>query len=141
MAIDKIMDIAGSAMNAQLVRMNTTATNLANANVVAGSPEAAFKAKRAVFATILEQAGANLQQQPAGGVRVTDIVDDRTPVQSVYEPGNPRADVNGFVWTSNINPMVEMVDMLDASRAYQNNIEVIATAKDLLLRTLDIAKA
>ena len=141
MAIDKMMDIAGSAMSAQLVRMNTTASNLANAGVVASSADGAYKAKRAEFSTILQQAAARQPGMTAGGVRVNQIIEDNTPVRQVFDPGSPQADANGYVWASNINPMQEMIDIMDASRAYENNIQVIVTGKELMIRTLDVTKA
>ena len=77
----------------------------------------------------------------AGGVRVNQIVEDKTPVRQVFDPGSPQADANGYVWASNINPMQEMIDIMDASRAYENNIQVIVTGKELMIRTLDVTKA
>lgn len=140
MAIDRIMNIAGTAMNAQMVRLNTTASNLANASVLATTPDAAFRARKPVFSTILAE---QMQGQTAatGGVRVEDIIQDAKAVKQIYDPGNPLADENGYVWGSNVNTVEEMIEMLDASRNYQNNVEVISTVKDLMLRTLEISKA
>ena len=140
MAIDRIMNIAGSAMNAQLVRLNTTASNLANSSVVATTPGEAYRAKKPVFSTILEAQMGN-QVQAVGGVRVTDIVDDSKDVKQIFDPGNSLADEVGYVWGSNVNTVEEMIEMLDASRNYQNNVEVVSTVKDLMLRTLEITKA
>jgi len=140
MAIDRIMNIAGTAMNAQMVRLNTTASNLANASVLATTPDAAFRARKPVFSTILAE---QMQGQTAatGGVRVEGIIQDAKAVKQIYDPGNPLADENGYVWGSNVNTVEEMIEMLDASRNYQNNVEVISTVKDLMLRTLEISKA
>ena len=140
MAIDSLFGIASSALNAQLTRMNTTASNLANAGTTANSEAGAYKAKRVNFEAIVQQAqasGANFE----GGVRIGDIVEDRTPVPSMFDPGHPNADANGYVYGTNVNEVAEMVDMMAAARSYQNNVEVVNTAKQLMLRTLEITKA
>ncbi len=141
MALDQIFGIAGSALNSQSVRMNTIASNLANAGTVAGTDQDAFRAKRAVFKTIMEQQGSTPGNSYQGGVKVQQISDDPTPVRRLLDPGNPLADKDGYVYTSNVNEMGEMVDMMAASRSYQNNVEVINTARQLLMRTLDLTKA
>jgi len=140
MSIDRIMDIAGSGLNAQLVRMNTTASNLANSNVLAPSEQQAFRGKRPVFQTILENTVNRNATEGIGGVRIKQIVDDTRPLREMYNPGHPMANDNGYVWGSNVNEVEEMIDMLDASRGYQNNVEVIKTVKELMLRTLEISK-
>jgi len=139
MSIDRIMDIAGSAMNAQLVRLNSTASNLANEGVLASSPDQAFRGRRPLFETILADRMRD-QNTSSGGVRVKDIVLDQKDVQQIYDPGNPLADEGGYVWGSNVNTVEEMIEMMDASRSYQNNVDVISTARDLMLRTLEITK-
>ena len=141
MALDQIFGISGSALNAQSVRMNAIASNLANAGTVAGSDKEAFRAKRAVFKTIMEEQGPQQDGSYAGGVKVQQIMDDPSPVRRVLDPGNPMADKEGYVYTSNVNEMGEMVDMMAASRSYQNNVEVINTARQLLMRTLEITRA
>ena len=141
MAFDKIIGIAGSALNAQSVRMNLTASNLANAGTVSGTEQDAFRGKRPIFKAILEQQGPGQVVDYQGGVSVTQIKDDPTPVRRVMDPGNPVADKEGYVYTSNVNEMGEMVDMMAASRSYQNNVEVINTARQLMMRTLEITKA
>ena len=141
MAIDNIFGIASTAMNAQLVRMNTTASNLANAGTVAESEAKAFKAKRPIFAAIMDEtmktAGANF----VGGVKVEGIMDDKAVNPKVHDPGNPKADKDGFVYNSNVNEVTEMVEMMASARAYQNNVEVVNTARRLIMRTLEITKA
>ena len=141
MPLDNIFGIASTAMNAQLVRMNTTASNLANAGTVAESEAKAFKAKRPVFQALgdkeMTTAGANY----VGGVKVAQIMDDTTVNPKVHDPGNPKADKDGFVYNSNVNEVTEMVEMMNASRSYQNNVEVVNTAKELLMRTLDVSKS
>ena len=141
MALDQIFGIAGSALNAQSVRMNLTASNLANAGTVSGTEQDAYRGKRAIFKTILEQQGPGQQVAYQGGVSIEQVQDDPTPVRRVMDPGNPIADKDGYVYTSNVNEMGEMVDMMAASRSYQNNVEVINTARQLMMRTLEITRA
>ena len=139
MSFERLMSIAGTGMNVQLIRMNTTASNLANAGVVAGTDAGAFRAKRPVFESLLNNAMSG-KESFEGGVRVNEIIDDPKPVKQVFEPNNPLADENGYVFASNVNEIEELIEMMDASRAYQNNIEVISTAKQLMSRTLDVIK-
>ena len=141
MSFDKIFGIAGSALNAQSVRMNLTASNLANAGTVSGSEQEAFRGKRPIFKAILEQQGPGQVVDYQGGVSSAQIQDDPTPVRRVMDPGNPVADKEGYVFTSNVNEMGEMVDMMAASRSYQNNVEVINTARQLMMRTLEITRS
>lgn len=140
MAIDSLFNIASSALNAQLTRMNTTASNLANASTTANSEAAAYKAKRVNFESIVQEAQLD-GQDFKGGVRIGGIVTDKTPVPSMFDPGHPNADANGYVYGTNVNEVAEMVDMMAAARSYQNNVEVVNTAKQLMLRTLEITKA
>ena len=139
MSFERLMSIAGTGMNAQLIRMNTTASNLANAGVVAGTDAGAFRAKRPVFESLLNNAMSG-KESFEGGVRVNEIIDDPKPVKQVFGPNNPLADENGYVFASNVNEIEELIEMMDASRAYQNNIEVISTAKQLMSRTLEVIK-
>ena len=140
MAIDSLFNIASSALNAQLTRMNTTASNLANASPTASSEATAYKAKRGNFESIVQEAQLD-GQDFKGGVRIGGIVTDKTPVPSMFDPGHPNADANGYVYGTNVNEVAEMVDMMAAARSYQNNVEVVNTAKQLMLRTLEITKA
>ena len=140
MSFDKIMAIGGTGLNAQLVRMNATASNLANVGVVAGTEATAFRAQRPVFAALLKGETAGGFEDLAGGVRVERIASDTKPIEQIYEPGNYMANEDGYVFASNVSAIEELVDMIDASRAYQNNIEVITTAKDLMIKTLGIIK-
>ena len=141
MSLDNIFGIAGSALNAQTTRMNATASNLANAGSVAGTEKDAFRGKRTVFKTIL---AGQLGAQPTpnkGGVRIDTLMDDPAPISRMSDPGNPAADKDGYVYLSNVNEMTEMVEMMAAARSYQNNVEVINTARQLTMRTLDIIKS
>ena len=140
MALDRIFNIAGSALNAQTTRMNTTASNLANSGTVTGKENEAFRAKRTVFKTILEQQQKPHEQGFAGGVRIEKITDDPSPIRKMSEPNNPIADKDGYVYLANVNEMTEMVEMMAASRSYQNNVEVVNTTRQMLMRTIDIIK-
>lgn len=141
MSLDNIIGIAGTALNAQLTRMNATASNLANAGTTAGSEAEAFKAKRPIFKALVTEEMTHAGAQYVGGVKVDRLMDDPAPPVLVYDPSNPVADANGFVYQSNVSEVGEMVDMMAASRSYQNNVEVINTARQLMMRTLDIIKA
>ena len=138
MSMLKIFDVAGSAVSAQSQRLNVVASNLANADTVAGPDGQAYKARQVVFQTALMGAGANAQG--AAGVRVSTISEDQTPGRRVHSPNHPAADAEGYVTYSNVNPVEEMVNMISASRSYQNNIEVMNTARTLLLKTLQIGQ-
>ena len=139
--IKNIFQIAGTALNAQTIRMNTTASNLANAGSVAPNEETAFRAKRPIFKALVEQADLNGGFSALGGVKVKEVVDDTSPVRKVHDPSNPESNDEGFVFLSNVNETSEMVEMVAASRSFQNNVEVVTTAKQLMMRTLDITKA
>jgi len=137
MGLFKVFDIAGSAMSAQSLRLNTTASNLANAATAAGSAEEAYRSRQPVFRTVLNELSAD---KTSAGVRVAGVVESDVPPVKVHQPGHPQADADGFVWMSNVNPVDEMVNMISASRSYQNSVEVLNTSKDLLLRTLSIGQ-
>lgn len=140
MSLDHLFGVAGSALNAQTVRMNTTASNLANAGSVAGSEKEAFRAKRAVFRALVDESLTNAGADTVGGVKVEAVVDDQAPVRKVFQPGNPLADGDGYIFQSNVSEVGEMVDMMAAARSYQNNVEVINTARQLLMKTLEASK-
>mgnify|MGYP000906142472 CR=1 FL=1 len=134
MSMFKIFNVAGSAVSAQSQRLNVVASNLANADTVAGPDGQAYKARQVVFQTTL------MGEVGAAGVRVTNVVEDNTPGRRVHDPKHPAADGQGYVTYSNVNPVEEMVNMISASRSYQNNIEVMNTAKSLLLKTLQLGQ-
>ena len=142
MSMFRILDIAGSAVSAQSQRLNVVASNLANADTVAGPDGAAYKARQVVFQpTLLGAAGAVGGDPNAGaGVRVSTITEDTTPGRRVHDPKHPSADADGYVTYSNVSPVEEMVNMISASRSYQNNVEVMATAKSLLQKTLQLGQ-
>lgn len=128
-----IFDIAGSAMNAQMLRLNTTASNMANADSVSTTEAGAYRARQTVFATVMTDAAS-------GQVAVPEIVESQTPVPKRYEPGNPMADADGYIYASNVNAVEEMANMISASRSYQSNAEVFNTTKSLMLRTLQLGQ-
>jgi len=132
MSMLNIFNVAGSAVSAQSQRLNVVASNLANADTVAGPDGQAYKARQVTFQTeLMGQAGA-------AGVKVSTISEDNTPGRRVHDPKHPSADADGYVTYSNVNPVEEMVNMISASRSYQNNVEVMNTAKTLLLKTLQM---
>ena len=142
MSLYSIFGIAGSGMSAQSVRLNTVASNLANANDVAGSEKDAYRARQPVFKAVLENAqqnGGSVSGQAAVGVEVTTIQQSQAPVRKEYQPGNPLADKNGYVYTSNVNTAEQMANMISASRSYQSNVNVVTTTQQLLLNTLQLA--
>jgi flagellar basal-body rod protein FlgC len=130
-----IFDVAGSAMTAQSVRLSTVASNLANADSVAGTPEGVYRAKQPIFSA--EPVAAD----PAlAGVTVTNVVESTAAPLKRYEPGHPLADAQGYVYAPDIDPVAQMVDMISASRSYQANVEVFNTAKDLAVATLGMGR-
>ncbi|MFN3304834.1 MAG: flagellar basal body rod protein FlgC [Roseateles sp.] len=138
MSMFQIFHVSGSAVSAQSQRLNVVASNLANADTVAGPDGQAYKARQVVFQTQLLGAG---NDSGTAGVRVTNITEDQTPGRRVLDPKHPQADAEGYVTYSNVNPVEEMVNMISASRSYQNNIEVMSTAKNLLLKTLQLGQS
>jgi|SRR5579872_4815173 len=137
----KIFDIVGSGLSAQSVRLNTVASNLANADSVSGDPTTVYKARHPVFQAVQSAVGqsANPTDRASGAtVRVAGIVQSNAPPAERYDPGNPLADENGNVYAPNVNVIEEMTDMISASRAYQDNVEVLNTTKDLMLATLKL---
>ncbi|MBL8444189.1 MAG: flagellar basal body rod protein FlgC [Zoogloeaceae bacterium] len=134
MSMFNVMTIAGTALSAQSVRLNTTASNMANADSVVDSDGQPYRAKQVVFAAT-PVAGPGAQ-----GVRVTQIVESAAPLRLAYDPTNPAADDQGYVAMPNVDVVEEMVNMISASRSYQNNTEIMNTAKTLLQRTLAIGQ-
>ena len=129
-----IFQVSGRAMSAQLIRMNTTASNLANAGTVASSPNAAYRTIKPVFRTHFDEASG------MSTVDVESIVSAGNDPTKKYDPGNPMADKDGNIWESNVDQTQEMVDMLETARNYQNNVEVMQTAKSLIVDTLKLGR-
>ena len=138
MSMFKIFEVSGSAVSAQSQRLNVVASNLANADTVAGPDGQAYKARQAVFETVLM--GSRSQPGGAAGVRVSTIDEDQTPGRRVFDPKHPSADAEGYVTYSNVNAVEEMVNMISASRSYPNSIEVMNTARSLLQKTLQLGQ-
>lgn len=134
MSLFKVFDISGSAMSAQAQRLNVVASNLANADSVTSANGQPYKAKQVVFEAI--PVGDNA----GNGVRVQQVVEDKSPGKVMYEPNHPAADANGYVTMPNVNVTEEMVNMISASRAYQNNVETMNTVKNMLMKTLTIGQ-
>lgn len=143
-----ILPLAGSALSAQSQRLNTVASNLANADTVAGPDGSVYKARQVVFKPAMveaRQAAGTRQWSTRGasasmGVRVVDVIEDPAPGKQTYDPKNPAANAEGYVMHSNVNVIEEMVNMISASRSYQNNVEMMNTAQQLALKTLSIGQ-
>jgi len=134
MSMFSIFNVSGSAISAQSQRLNVVASNLANADAVAGPDGQGYKARSVVFQT------TPMGADSAAGVKVTSVEESNAPFKRVHNPNHPSADAQGYVNHSNVNPVEEMVNMISASRSYQNNIEVMNTAKSLLLKTLQMGQ-
>lgn len=135
MSMFKIFDVSGSAASAQTQRLNVVASNVANADTVAGPDGQAYKARHVVFQSLL------MGDATSTGVQVSQVVESQNEGRRVHDPKHPAADGQGYVTYSNVNPIEEMVDMISASRSYQNNVEVMNTAKSLLLKTLQMGQS
>jgi flagellar basal-body rod protein FlgC len=136
----KAFDIAGSGMAAQSVRLNTTASNLANADSVSGDAAHVYKARHPIFEAVRASLAHGAGRQGDAAVKVTGIYESTAPATMRYEPGNPLADGKGYVYAPAVNVVEEMVNMISASRSYQNNVEVMNTSKELLLATLRLGQ-
>ena len=134
MSMFSIFNVSGSAISAQSQRLNVVASNLANVDAMAGPDGKAYKARQVVFQT------APMGADSAAGVRVSTIQESNTPGKRIHDPSHPLADAEGYVSHSNVNAVEEMVNMISASRSYQNNVEVMNTAKSLLLKTLQMGQ-
>lgn len=139
MSLFKVFDLSGSALSAQSVRLNTVASNMANADVASSTPEGAYRARYPVFAAVLEQA-ANAAGAESAGVRVAGIVESGASPRAEYLPGHPLANADGYVFFPAVNVVEQMTDMMSASRSYQGNVEIMNTVKQLLLRTLQLGR-
>lgn len=134
MAFNTIYDIAGSAMQAQTVRLNTVASNMANVNSASGTEEGAYRALKPVFMTIyqsLESTTDNGRHLAGASVGIAGITESDRAVERRYEPGSPLADDNGYVYYSNVNVVEEMADMMSASRAFQTSVDVITRVNSM----------
>lgn len=137
MSLLRIFDVAGSAVSAQSQRLNVVASNLANADTVAGPDGSAYKARQVVFRTLM----LGPQGSTQAGVTVSTVTESDAVGRRVHDPKHPAADAEGYVTYSNVSPVEEMVNMISASRSYQNNVEVMNTARNLLAKTLQMGQA
>ena len=135
MSIFSVFDIASSAITAQSQRLNVVASNLANADSAVSADGTPYKAKQVVFTATQLSKGAE-----GMGVRVTSVIDDPSPARLVYDPKHPLADANGYVTRPNVNVVEEMTNMISASHAYQTNLDMMNTAKNLLIKTLALGQ-
>lgn len=135
MSLFRIFDLSGSALSAQSVRLNTVASNLANADVGSSTAEGVYRRRHPVFAAVLDSASAN---GASLGVRVENIVESNAAPVVEYLPGHPLANEEGYVFFPAVNTVEEMADMISASRSYQSSVEVMNTVKQLMLRTLQL---
>jgi flagellar basal-body rod protein FlgC len=137
MSLFNVFDIAGSAMSAETVRLNVTASNLANAQSVGSSEESTYHARHPVFAAVMKSLQANASSV---GVAVNGIVESQAPLEQRYQPEHPMANEEGYVFLPNVNIVDEMANMISASRSYQGNVEVLNTSKQLMLATLKLGQ-
>jgi flagellar basal-body rod protein FlgC len=138
MSLFNVMNISSTGMSAENVRLNTTASNIANANSVSSSYEDTYRARHPVFAAALDKASAD--QSKGVGVEVKGIVESDKPLQIEYAPGNPMADENGYIYKSNVNIVEEMANMMSASKAYETNVQVADTTKRIFRRVLQLGQ-
>jgi flagellar basal-body rod protein FlgC len=130
------LDISATGMHVQTVRLNTIASNMANVDSISSNSDETYRSKQPVFKTILnEETG-----RPAGGVMIDDIVESEAPAIMEYSPNHPMADEDGYIFRPNVNVVEEMANMMDASRTYETNIEVMNTTKQILLKTIQMGK-
>ncbi|HBD12935.1 MAG TPA: flagellar basal body rod protein FlgC [Porticoccaceae bacterium] len=140
MSLFGLLEVSGSALSAQSVRLNTISSNLANAESVSGSPEAAYRARQPVFSSVHRQFSDPTSADALVGVRVDRIVESSAVPRKEYAPSHPLADDDGYIYFGNVNAVEEMANMISASRSYQNSVEVMNTSKQLLLQTLNIGR-
>ena len=138
MSLLNIFDIAGSAMSAQTVRMNVTASNMANLESVSSSTGETYRARHPVFETVYSNTLGD--SSVSRGVRVSGIIESQAPLRKEYRPEHPKANENGYIFYPNVNSIEEMTNMMSASRTFQNNVEIINASKQMLMNTLRIGQ-
>ena len=137
MGLYNVFNVAGSSMSAQSVRLNTVASNLANADTASTTEKEIYRSRQPVFAAVMEALG---QEQASIPVRTAGIVESQAPARKAYQPDHPLANEEGYIYRSNVNTIEEMTNMMAASRSYQNSVEVFNTSKQLLLKTLSMGR-
>ena len=139
MSLFNVFNVSGSALNAQTIRLNTTASNLANAESVNGDATKVYRARHPVFQAMMNVADLGFDESRAStGVRVLGIMESTTPPLKSYQPAHPLADKDGYVYTSNVNSIEELTNMISANRSFATNVEAINTARDLLLKVISM---
>jgi flagellar basal-body rod protein FlgC len=139
MSLFNVFNTAGSALNAQTIRLNTTASNLANAESVNGDPSKVYRARHPVFGTLLDPSDTGFDGENAtAGVRVLGVVESTAPPTMRYQPDHPLANKDGYIYMSNVNSIEEMTNMISAQRSFATNVEAVNTARDLLLKTISM---
>jgi flagellar basal-body rod protein FlgC len=133
----KVFDIAGSGMSAQTSRMNLVASNLANVDAVSSSTEQTYRSRQPVFRAVLDHLNPD---GTVAKVRMAGVVESQTPLTSEYAPHHPMADENGYIYRPNVSPVEEMANMMSASRSYQNNVEVINAARQMLAALINLGR-
>jgi flagellar basal-body rod protein FlgC len=136
MSLFSVFNISGSAMNAETIRLNATASNLANAESVNGDAAKVYRARHPVFAAMMDTEGSLDDQDASAGVRVLGVVESTAPPLRTYQPDHPLADKDGYVYTSNVNSIEEMTNMISANRSFSTNVLAVNTARDLLLKVI-----
>ena len=137
MSLFGVFNTAGSALNAETIRLNTTASNLANAESVNGDPSKVYRARHPVFQTMMDSSGFDGENSTVG-VRVLGVVESTAPPTMRYQPDHPLANKDGYIYMSNVNSIEEMTNMISANRSFATNVEAINTARDLLLKTISM---
>ncbi len=138
-ALDRILTTAASGMSAESIKLNTIASNLANSNSVGSTEDNTYRAKHPIFTEVKDPIpGLSEGDQPIGGVRVTDIKHGSNALQKRYEPSNPAANSDGYVFVTDVNPIEEMTNMIEASRSYQANVEIMNSTKGLIMQTINV---
>nr|WP_077531155.1 flagellar basal body rod protein FlgC [Halomonas utahensis] len=150
MSLNQVFDIAGSAMSAQSIRLNTTSSNLANAETASSSTDEVYRARKPIFSAIqadmmgqgggVQDAGFSRNELESAGVKVDAIVESDVELEQRYQPDHPKADDNGYVYYPNVNVVEEMADMMSASRSFQTNVEVMNTAKSMMQRVMTLGQ-
>lgn len=142
MSLFNVMNVAGSALAAQSIRLNTTASNMANANSASSSIESTYRARHPVFMPAVDETlDFDLDPDAGVGVDVAGVIESQAPLRREYQPGHPLADESGYVFMPNVNVVEEMANMISASRSYQTNIEIMEASKQMLTRTLALGQS
>jgi flagellar basal-body rod protein FlgC len=137
MSLFSVFNVSGSALNAQTIRLNTTASNLANAESEDGDPTKVYRGRHPVFQALIDTSDPDVDGA-AAGVKVLGVVESTTAPTQRYQPDNPKANKDGYVYSSNVNTIEEMTNMISANRSFATNVEAINTARDLLLKTISM---